>query len=136
MSKRALSEVSSTDYREYKRLLTTPVSGPVNGSKKIHIPEQECTSSVGSYDPILEVINLSDDDDEVESPCSKTDTSADKSQTARESQVVVENGCGEFVSVDEDWFEKYGGMIVDENGFLLGEFRRLDEELYVNITVD
>nr|KAJ0209563.1 hypothetical protein LSAT_V11C400163990 [Lactuca sativa] len=128
-----------------------------SGDDSDEYEQEECNSSVGSNHRNLEVILLSgDEDDEVESSSSKVDTSIHEDITGDELQetkaritqfrspAVSENQCGEIelpekkrkeVEEEEEWnwWVEYGSMIIDNNGFLLGEFRRLDEELYINI---
>ncbi|KAJ9541545.1 hypothetical protein OSB04_028051 [Centaurea solstitialis] len=67
-----------------------------------------------------------DDDDEVKSPPSMVDDDRWQETELTEKKVKEEEG---------DWWVKYGSRIVDDNGFLLGEFRRLDEDLYMNIMI-
>ncbi|KAI3796167.1 hypothetical protein L1987_38832 [Smallanthus sonchifolius] len=100
-----------------KRRLTEVYSDEIN--------QEECASSVGSNHPIGEVITLSDDDSgEVESPPSKIgssfreDLAGDKSEIRAFRSPVVFKKLNEDSEEDEkgNWVEKYGSMIVDDNG--------------------
>ncbi|KAI3720037.1 hypothetical protein L6452_20944 [Arctium lappa] len=133
-----------------------------HGIKEPNDQEDSTSSSVGSNYPIHELIIISDDDgdevesppstvngdddDEVESPPSRVnDVSGDEWRETKGAITVFESpaASGEKGSTEKkgkeeegDLWVKYGSMIVDDNGFLLGEFRRLDEDLYMNIMID
>ncbi|CAH1416895.1 unnamed protein product [Lactuca virosa] len=166
MAKRSLTEESCNDFRDKKRIrisLAESTSHGFNdfcfsGDDDDEYEQEDCESSVGSNHPIFDVILISDsEDDEVESPSSKIDISSHEDITGDEdtqtgitlfrSPAVAENQCGEIEVTEKkqkegeeeeagNWWVEFGSMIVDNNGFLLGEYRRLDEELYVNITAD
>nr|KAJ0212529.1 hypothetical protein LSAT_V11C400164000 [Lactuca sativa] len=165
MAKRSLTEESCNDFRDKKRILISPAEITSHGFNDFcfsgdEYEQEDCESSVGSNHPILDVILISDsEDDEVESPSSKIDISSHEDITGDELQetqtgitlfrspAVAENQCGEIEVTEKkqkegeeeeegNWWVEFSSMIVDNNGFLLGEFRRLDEELYVNITAD
>ncbi|KAI3763850.1 hypothetical protein L2E82_13848 [Cichorium intybus] len=156
MAKRRLTAESCNDSRDRKRVQIFPVVGTshefnefcFSGDGDDEYKQEQCESSVGSNHPMLEVIVLSDNDnDEVESPPPKIDTSSHEDITGGESQetktgitllrsqTAVKKQCGEIELKDEElnWWAEYGSMIVDNNGFLLGEYRRLDEQLYISI---
>ncbi|KAI3497888.1 hypothetical protein L2E82_13850 [Cichorium intybus] len=155
MAKRRLTAESCTDSRDRKRVQIFPAGTfhefnefGFSGDGDDEYEQEHCESSVGSNHPTHEVIILSDNDnDEVESPppkinsSSQEDITGDESQetktgiTLLQSQTAVKNQCGEIELTDEElnWWAEYGSMIVDDNGFLLGEYRRLDEQLYISI---
>ncbi|CAI9278594.1 unnamed protein product [Lactuca saligna] len=162
MAKRSLTEESRNDFRDKKRILISSAEITSHGFNDFcfsgddnnEYEHEDCESSVGSNHPILDVILISDsEDDEVESPSSKIDITGDEVQetqtgiTLFRSPAVAENQCAEIEVTEKkqkegeeeeegSWWMEFGSMIVDNNGFLLGEYRRLDEELYVNITAD
>ncbi|KAK1425660.1 hypothetical protein QVD17_21015 [Tagetes erecta] len=127
MPKRSSTEFSSNDHRESKRVsVSVPVPVPVQGLNE-NIFCDKCTSSVGSNYPILDVKTLSDDD-EVESSRSDIEVVAgDGLQTDIAELRWPDVG---WTKEDEvmNWIEM---NIVDHNGFLLGEFSRLDQELCI-----
>ncbi|KAL7606719.1 hypothetical protein Lser_V15G15097 [Lactuca serriola] len=122
-----------------------------SGNDDDEYEQEDCDSSVGSNHPVLDIILLSDnEDDEVESSSSKIDTSSHEDITGDEIQetktritlfwclAVAENQCGEIELTEkkskegeeeeeeeEEWncWVEFGSMIVDNNGFLLGEYR-------------
>ncbi|KAL4586616.1 hypothetical protein LXL04_011256 [Taraxacum kok-saghyz] len=170
MTKRRLPEESCHDFRDKKRLTIQPAVGTstslgfndfrFSGGDDDVYEQEGCDSSVGSNHPLPEpniLADYDDDDDEVESPSFKINTSSQEDITGDELQEtktgitpymspeVVENRCGEIELTEKkrkegeeeeegNWWVEYGSMIVDSNGFLLGEYRRLDEELYMSIT--
>lgn len=141
MPKRSSNEVSSPDYRESKRVsitpvtIQTPVLVPVHGLNENSFSDK-CCSSVGSNYPILD----DDNDVEVESAPSKIDTCLDDQDLFVDGLRIKKSDIAGLHFPDvgwtkEDevmsWIEKYGDMILDHNGFLLGEFSRLDQELSI-----
>lgn len=146
MAKRTLTEESCYDFRDKKTILISPIEITSDGFNDFCFSgndddeheQEDCDSSMGSNHPVLDVILLSDnEDDEVESSSSKIDTSSHEDITGDELQetktgitlfwcpTVLENQCGEIELTEkkskegeeeeeEEWncWVEFGSMIL------------------------